>query len=251
MNSLTAIVVEDEGPSRRKILKMLRQKSESIEVLGEASNGVDGAKLANKLKPEVVFLDIQMPGMTGFEMLKSLDYRPLVVFTTAYQEYAIKAFEENAVDYLLKPIEAERLKKCIDRLIDSPTKVSVDDIESTIRKIQARNEVPEIISVKSGDRVIPIRLEEIFYFQAEDKLVRIFSSRGNNFLIDNSLNTLEGTLPDNFIRIHRSHIINTSHVLELRKYFNSRYMIYINDESASVLTSGKSYYDSIKSYFQL
>ncbi len=251
MCALTAIVVEDEGPSRRKILKMLAGEVDRVLVVGEASNGIEGSKLARKLKPDVIFLDIQMPGMNGFELLKSLDYAPQVVFTTAYQEYAIRAFEENAVDYLLKPIEGERLGKCIDRLVESPSKISVEEIESTIRKIQARSTVPEIISVKSGDRVIPIQLKEIFYFQSEDKLVRIFSARGSNFLIDNSLNSLEQTLPDNYLRIHRSHIVNINHILELKKYFNSRYMVYINDDNETVLTSGKSYYEAIKTYFQL
>ena len=251
MCALTALIVEDEGPSRRKILKMLDGESDRVQVVGEASNGIEGSKLANKLKPDVIFLDIQMPGMNGFELLKSLDYAPQVVFTTAYQEYAIRAFEENAVDYLLKPIEGERLGKCIDRLVESPTKVSVEEIELTIRKIQARSTLPKIISVKSGDRVIPIQLKEIFYFQSEDKLIRIFSGRGSNFLIDNSLNSLEQTLPDNYLRIHRSLIVNTAHILELKKYFNSRYMVYINDDNETVLTSGKSYYEAIKTYFQL
>ena len=251
MNTLTAIVIEDEGPSRRKLRKMLEELNSGIHVIGEASNGIEGLKLAQEHKPQVLFLDIQMPGMNGFELLRSLDYTPKVVFTTAYQEYAIKAFEENAIDYLLKPIEIERLKKCITRLFESQQSLSFDDIESTIRRLQATHSAPELISVKSGDRVIPIRLKEIFFFQAEDKLVRIFSIKGSNYLIDNSLNTLEKTLPENFLRIHRSQIVNTNHVLELRKYFNSRYMVYINDEPGTVLTSGKSYYDSIKGFFHL
>lgn len=250
MQSLKAIVVEDEGPSRRKLLKLLEEVDDRIEIIGEASNGIEGLELASKFKPQVIFLDIQMPGLDGFQLLKQLNYIPHVVFTTAYQEFAVRAFEENAIDYLLKPIEPERLKKCVDRIMESNTRISVEDIEATIRKIQS-TKVSEIISVKSGDRVIPIRLSEIYFFQAEDKLVRIFSSRGNKFLLDSSLNSLEETLPDNFIRIHRSHIVNTSIIFELKKYFNSRYLVYLNDNNQTVLTTGKSYYEAIKRYFKL
>ena len=173
------LVIEDEELSQQGLLKLLENFSE-IEVVGTADNGIDAVVKINDLKPDLIFLDIQMPGKTGFEVLQDIDYLPIVIFTTAYDEYALKAFETNSIDYLLKPIEDDRLAKAIDKL-NNMTSSSDDPFEKKINnlliQLQNQQETLTRIHIKIGDEVLFVNLKDTFYFKADSPAARENSQR--------------------------------------------------------------------------
>ena len=171
------ILVEDEKLARNRLKKLLKEHEGVIEIIGEADNGEDGYILANKERPDIIFLDIQMPVLNGFEMLDYIEYNPKIIFTTAYEEYAIAAFEENSIDYLLKPIKPERLLKTIEKLslvekTQNETSVEMEKMMQVINRINPEGE-RDSIAVSVGEKIIFIKFEDIIYFKAEDKYVFI------------------------------------------------------------------------------
>ncbi|MEO1050892.1 MAG: LytTR family DNA-binding domain-containing protein [Bacteroidota bacterium] len=243
-----ALVIEDEGPARRRLKRLLENHQHEIEVIGEASNGEEGLSMIEEIDPDLVFLDIQMPGLNGFEMLKKLDNPPWVIFTTAYEEYAVKAFEENSLDYLLKPIEEERLDKAIKKLAriekEEPADVDISAVLSHLDQLRTKKEFTSF-PVKIGDRIIMVKLEDILYFNARDKYVDLCTKSGETHLIDQSLTELEKKLPDNFMRVQRAFIVNRHFISEFRKYFNNRFVLIM--EEGTKIKTGKSYYEQVKS----
>ncbi len=246
-----AIIIEDEEFARKRLTRLLANFNDLIEIVAEASNGEEGLALTEKHQPTLIFLDIEMPVLNGFELLKQLSYQPYIVFTTAYDEYAIKAFEKNSVDYLLKPIELDRLKLTIEKLRtrtvhDLPLKEVFDELE--LKPELAKNH--KSIPVKIGDKIILISFDEIAYFQANDKYVELFDLKGNAHLLEWSLNSLEAKLPAQFVRIHRSTLVNMDMVKEFRKGFNSAYFLILKDANESKLSTGKTYTDNIRKWIQ-
>lgn len=219
----------------------------SIEVIGEAANGIKGKELIEQLKPDVIFLDIQMPVQTGFEMLEGLKSSPNIVFTTAYEEYAVRAFEENSVDYLLKPFDSQRLQQTIERLEEKKQTGSSDwdDIKKTISGFLEKPE-PGSITVKLGDRILLVRLSEISFLKAEDKYVFIHTKDDKRYIIDKSLKRMSEQLPHHFVRIHRAYIINFDHILEIRKSIRSQYVFKLNDAGNTTIVGGTGYNEQIK-----
>ena len=249
MNStFKTIIIDDEKPARSRLKRLLEQYKDIIEIIAEAGNGEEGLIQIEAFKPDLIFLDIQMPGLTGFEMLKKLNHVPIVVFATAYEEYAIKAFEQNSMDYLLKPIEAERLHITIQKLEKnkaSKQQVDVNSILNFLEKINPAKQKITSIPVKKGDRTTLVRLEDIAYFEAKEKYVFIHNMEGNEFLIDHTLSTLEEKLPVNFIRAHRAFIVNKDKIKEVQKYFDGKFVLVLNDKPMSKIISGASYYKEI------
>jgi two-component system LytT family response regulator len=195
-----------------------------------------------------------MPVLTGFEMLAALEYMPQVVFATAYDSYAIRAFEENSVDYLLKPIEAERLEITMQKLRKQKQEMPnmAQEIAQLLAKIQPAKERPMTsISTKVGDRILLIRLSEISHFEAEDKYVYLYTLEGKKHLLDYSLTTLEEKLPATFLRVSRSAILNSEEVKEMQKYFNGKFIFAMQDAGKSKITSGGSFADKIKKHFDI
>ena len=184
------LIIDDEAPARSRLSRLLAKHKTIVSIVDEAENGEEGTKKINALKPDLIFLDVQMPGLNGFEMLKKIEHMPKVIFTTAYEEYAIKAFEENSIDYLLKPIEEDRLAISIQKLekINSAhstmNESALDKIVQTINK----NSSPiHSIPVKKGDRIFIIKLDDIAFFEAKEKYVFIHTKDNQEHLIDYTL----------------------------------------------------------------
>lgn len=248
-----AILIDDEPAARRLMRNLLQEHSSTVEVIDEASNGREAIAKIESLQPDLIFLDIQMPDLTGFEVIERLNHKPNIIFTTAYEQYAIKAFETFSIDYLLKPIKEERLQQSIVKLKEFGRLNSVIDVkglQDIIRQFQAPQR-STALTIRTGDRIILLRYEEIVYLEAQDKYVYIFTADGQKHLTDQSLSSLLEKLPANFFRIQKSYIINKDRMKEMHRHFNGRYLFVMNDKAATRLTSGRTYADSIKSYFDL
>ncbi|RZM25266.1 MAG: response regulator [Pedobacter sp.] len=244
-----AVIIEDE-PLARQRLKRLLAVHESIVVIGEASNGLEGLLLIQSLNPELVFLDIEMPVLNGFEMLGRLEKAPKVIFTTAYDQYAVKAFEEESVDYLLKPVEKERLAKAVIKLDQFVAADYTIPLELLMKQLQVKK-VAKTLTVKIGDRILLIKLEELVFIEAEEKYVFLSTVDGKRHLTDFTLTGLEEKLPDHFVRISRSVIINTELIREIRKGFNGAFFFMMNDSLNSKLNSSRSYGPDLRERFDL
>ena len=213
---MRALVIDDERLARKELIKLLEDFPE-VEILGEAANADEAFELINSLNPDLLFLDIQMPGKTGFELLEMLDSVPKVIFTTAYDEYALKAFEVNALDYLLKPIQ-------LDRLNDTITKLEPPQQEVTEEK-EPKLGLMDQVFVKDGDKCWFVSLKDIRYFESYGNYIKVFFE---NFkpMIHKSLNALDEKLNDrDFFRASRKHIINLSWVESIEPWFNGGLMV--------------------------
>jgi two-component system LytT family response regulator len=215
-----AIIIDDERLARTELKKML-QEFEEIEVIGEAANVGEGIEKIKELDPDLIFLDIQMPDKTGFDLLQEIDKSPKVIFTTAYDEFALKAFEVNALDYLLKPIESKRLQDAILKLGLAEEKENLVSI-STSRGILAESDQ---VFVKDGEKCWFVKLSEVRLFESAGNYAKVFF--GNNKpLILKSLNALEERLDEKtFFRANRKHIINMRMITKVEPFFNNGLML--------------------------
>jgi two-component system LytT family response regulator len=213
---MRALVIDDERLARKELIKLLEDFPE-VEILGEAANADEAFELINSLNPDLLFLDIQMPGKTGFELLEMLDSVPKVIFTTAYDEYALKAFEVNALDYLLKPIQLDRLNETITKL--EPPKQEVTEEKEP--KLGLKDQV----FVKDGDKCWFVSLKDIRYFESDGNYIKVFFETFKP-MIHKSLNALDEKLNDrDFFRASRKHIINLSWVESIEPWFNGGLMV--------------------------
>jgi len=214
---IRAIIIDDERLARNELKKLLLDFPE-IEVIAEAANASEGVEKIDSLNPDLVFLDIQMPGKTGFDMLAELEKAPNVIFTTAYDEYALKAFEVNALDYLLKPVEPKRLADALLKLQLDEDKESVSDHTiSTNRSILSEHDQ---VFVKDGERCWFVKLSDIRLFESVGNYAKVYFGP-NKPLILKSLNALEERLDEKvFFRANRKHIVNLRLIEKIEPYFN-------------------------------
>jgi two-component system LytT family response regulator len=213
---MRAIIIDDERLARTELRKLLQDYPE-VEVVDEAANADEGINKIDTLQPDLVFLDIQMPGKTGFDMLAELERAPHVIFTTAYDEYALKAFEVNALDYLLKPIEPKRLADAMQKLHVAETKENHVIPENFNQSILT--EVDQVF-VKDGERCWFVKLSDIRLFESVGNYAKVFFA-SNKPLILKSLNALEERLdPKTFFRANRKHIVNLRMIEKIEPYFN-------------------------------
>jgi len=253
---LRAVIVEDEKKSQDTLIAMLNRYCPQVVVTGIADGVESGLKTISTLQPDLLFLDIQMPDLTGFEVIEQIDYKPNIIFTTAYEQYAIKAFESFSIDYLLKPIKEERLEQSIRKLtefgkIAGPGPgIDVSGLQEIIRQLQAPPKATAL-PIKIGDRIILLRFEQIAYMEAEDKYVYIHTTEGVKHLTDHSLTTLSEKLPSQFYRIQKSYIINKDRIREMHRHFNGRYLFIMDDKAGTRLTSGRTYAEAIRAEFGL
>lgn len=202
MTTCTVFFAEDE-PLARDVLRDAIYAHPGLRLVGEAADGATALERIGQLRPEVVFMDIQMPEMTGLEVLRRLDYLPHIVFTTAYDQYAVTAFELNAVDYLLKPFTRARFAASVERLLagEAPQR---DVVEAALRKAAAAPERLDRILVRDRGRIFPLAASEIEYMKADSKYT-VIAARGQHFLVRIGISELEAQLdPKRFIRVHRS-----------------------------------------------
>ena len=248
-----AIIVDDEPAARRLMKNLLSEYTSVITVIDEASNGREAIQKIEALQPDLVFLDIQMPDLTGFEVIEQLNPKPNIIFTTAYEQYAIKAFETFSIDYLLKPIKEERLKQSIEKIKQFGQlnqSIDISGLQQIIKQIQSPQK-STALAIKTGDRIILLRYETIVYLEAQDKYVFAFTAEGQKYITDQSLSAMEEKLPSQFYRIQKSYIINRERIKEMHRHFNGRYLFVMDDKNGSRLTSGRTYHDSIKRDFDL
>src|SRR4249920_1061825 len=211
-----AIIIDDERLARNELRKLLSDHSE-IEIIAEAANAEEGKQKIEELQPDLIFLDIQMPGKTGFDLLTELERAPHVIFTTAYDEYALKAFEVNALDYLLKPVEPKRLADAMQKLHIAETKENHILPENFNQSILTE---ADQVFVKDGERCWFVKLSDIRLFESVGNYVKVFFGP-NKPLILKSLNALEERLDDKvFFRANRKHIVNLRMIEKVEPYFN-------------------------------
>ncbi|GIL24165.1 MAG: DNA-binding response regulator [Bacteroidota bacterium] len=214
---MRALIIDDERLARKELAKLLEEHP-SIEIVGEAMNADEAEQMINELNPDLLFLDIQMPGRTGFQLLESLESVPLVVFTTAYDEFALKAFEVNALDYLLKPIQAERLSEAIQKIME---KERARIGRGPGKKLGLEDQV----FVKDGERCWFVSLANIRYFESDGNYIKVYFD-ANRPMIHKSLNALDDRLDERaFFRASRKHIINLSWVEGIEPWFNGGLMV--------------------------
>ncbi len=244
---LRAIVVDDEELARKRLRKMLLSYEEHVEVVGEAENGQEAVETIENLRPDLIFLDVQMPGFDGFEVVRRLRFKPLIVFTTAYDEYALKAFEENSVDYLLKPIEQKRLDKAIEKLkrVYSSSEPNIDENVKRLLSQLASSPLKRL-QVKSGDKILLIDIDNVTYFEAKDKYTFLHTVE-HEHIVEPTLAELEEKLDKlTFVRIHRSAIVNINYVREMVKWFGGKYKVRLKDKQGSELVVSRGYVDRIR-----
>ncbi|MEX5745267.1 LytR/AlgR family response regulator transcription factor [Massilia sp. X63] len=229
MSTKTAFFAEDE-PLARDLLRDAIYAHPGLRLVGEAANGAEALVRITRLRPEVVFMDIQMPEMTGLEVLRRLDYLPQIVFTTAYDQYAVTAFELHAVDYLLKPFTQARFAAAVARLLDGAAQAR-DTLDSALTRA-AGGAAParlERILVRDRGRIFPLAAAEIEYMKADSKYT-VIVARGQTFLVRIGISELEAQLdPARFVRIHRSALVNLDFVESMRADEQSQLQIHMRD----------------------
>ncbi|HKG67273.1 MAG TPA: response regulator [Segetibacter sp.] len=223
---MKAIIIDDE-PLARSLVKEYLQAYKNIELVEECNDGFEGVKAIQQHNPDIIFLDIQMPKINGFEMLELIDNPPHVIFTTAFEEYAVKAFETYALDYLLKPFSKERFDKCIQKLLHQKSPIQTEALLETAAQTPVQN---NRIVVKDGGKIKIIPVGQVQYLEAADDYVKIWISEGS-FLKKKTMQYFEQLLqPHHFVRIHRSFIINTQLITRIDPYEKESHLV--------LLTSG-------------
>jgi len=219
-----AIIIDDERLARNELKKLLQDYPE-VEIIAEAANANEGLQKVEELQPDLIFLDIQMPGKTGFDMLTELDRAPHVIFTTAYDEYALKAFEVNALDYLLKPVEPKRLADALQKLEHAEEKEALIS-ETPVVNRGTLGEADQVF-VKDGERCWFVKLGDIRLFESVGNYAKVFFGP-NKPLILKSLNALEERLDEKvFFRANRKHIVNLRTIEKVEPYFNGGLLLEI------------------------
>ena len=216
---MKCLIIDDEAPARSRLARLLKAHPDA-EIAGEASNGLEAIEKIEQLRPDLVFLDIQMPGLDGFGVLRSLVRKPLVVFVTGFDQHALEAFEANALAYLLKPVEAEQLAVALDRA----TRLCKREIAAI---------APKLLQVvgRKRDRLVLLNPAEIVFFAAEGGLIKARTST-DNYLVNHQLGELEGALEE-FFRARRQVLVNLRAVKEIRPYFKSSFLLVMNDSAGT------------------
>ncbi|GAB3694270.1 LytTR family transcriptional regulator DNA-binding domain-containing protein [Spirosoma flavus] len=256
---LKTLLIDDEPLAISRLKRLLSKHNDTFEIIGEASNGAEGLTLIEAEEPDVIFLDIEMPLLNGFEMLAKLTHMPMVIFATAFNQYAIRAFEENSVDYLMKPIEAERLARTAQKirtlaerneLVRSINNPMTESVMKLLEQMQPKKEIYSI-SVKTGEKIILVPLSDIAFFEAEDKYVFLATIDGQKYLTSYTLTTLNEKLPDTFVRVSRSVMVNRHKIAEVHRHFDGKFVLAMNDKKGTKLTTGSTYGEAVRQLMEL
>ncbi len=233
---LKAVLIDDEPLALDRLRRLLTPYGDRIDVVEEAMNGPEAVEQITRYQPDVIFLDIQMPGMDGFEVIQQLDVLPWVVFCTAYDEYALRAFETHALDYLLKPVDPERLARTVEKILKA-TGQEKSQVQSEMRQLLQwlRPGPQRRLKIRLGDKIRFVPVDQICFFRAVDKYVEVHTAE-RVYLINDSLNQLERELPpDEFVRIHRSALINWNYIDEVYRWFAGNYRVRMRDKNRTEL----------------
>ena len=237
MDTIQTVIIDDEEPARERINYLLKD-FEKIVIVGEAEDGEKGLEVISKKKPGLVFLDIQMPVKDGFQLLSECSYRPAVVFVSAYDEYALKAFDVSAVDYLLKPYTKERFIQSVKKVVGSIDNSSLwdDKISSLLRYYEKKQEILDFITIKKGLIYKIYETENIDFFRMDGGILFLFSN-GEKLNMEGTLSSLENKLDSkNFFRVHRNSIVNLKKIKKIVPWGQGRIALNFG-ESGSVHVS--------------
>jgi two-component system, LytTR family, response regulator len=243
VTKIRTLVVDDEPMARERIMSLLQQEND-VEVIGQCSDGGQAVSAINQQSPDLVFLDVQMPGTDGFGVIQNIgaDRMPTVVFVTAYDEYALKAFEVHALDYLLKPFGKDRFQETLKHAREHLERRRAGDLGRRLLALvqDLKPEQPRLdrLVVKSGGRVFFLRTEEIDWIEAAGNYVRLHLGEESH-LFRETMNGMEGRLESRqFVRIHRSRIVNTERIKELQPWFNGEYVVILRNGTRLTLSRG-------------
>jgi two-component system, LytTR family, response regulator len=244
---VNALIVDDE-PLAREIIREMLRRDEQIKIVGECGNGMDAVTAIEQERPDIVFLDIQMPEMDGFAVIEAVGARsmPAVIFVTAYDQYAVNAFRVHALDYILKPFDWERFADALQRAksqIHRDNNLS-EKLETLLRQMRKKQDYAERLIIKTSGRVIFLRTEEIDWIEAEGNYVRIHVGK-DSYLQRDTIGGMESKLdPTRFPRIHRSAIVNIDRVQELRPWFQGDYCVILRN--GKELPLSRNYWDKLR-----
>lgn len=224
-NNLKCIIVDDERLARKE-LRLLLKAFKEIEITGEAKNLTEATHLVETEKPDVVFLDIQLPGEIGFDLLERTRNAFKTIFVTAYDAYALRAFEVNALDYLMKPVNPDRLRQTIEKLLNvEPEKPQINNFA-----FRHRLEFDDRLLIETGEHSFFLKINSISHINSAGDYTEVFINSGQKFLIEKTVREWEERLPEkHFVRIHRGCIINLESVVRVEKWFNNSYQIYLQN----------------------
>lgn len=245
LNKIKVLIIDDENLAREIIKKYLAD-NDRILIIGECSNGFDGIKKINEEKPDIIFLDVQMPKINGFEMLELIDEPPIIIFTTAFDQYALKAFEVNAADYLLKPFSKDRFDDSLEKALINVQNKSPQSyiIKNLIKSNDEKSHYLDRIVIKDSSTINIIPIDEVKYIEAQDDYVMIYSI-GGKFLKQKTMKYYEDHLDSNlFVRIHRSYIVPVKRIKRIELAEKNSYQVKLEDNIR--LPVSKSGYDKLK-----
>ena len=246
-NDLRVLIVDDETWARRRIMSLLRQQSD-IQMVGQCSSGEEAVTKIFELKPDLVILDVQMPGMDGFDVIEAVgvDAMPAVVFATAYDAYAVRAFETHAVDYLLKPFEEDRFRLALTRArkeVERRSGGPSAELGALIEQLRARSRHLRRIAVPCAGRIAILNVADISWCKAAGNYVALHV-RDRQYQLRRTMKELQSTLdPELFVRVHRSAIVNLDHVRELLPWFHGEQVLVLDDDTR--ITIGRRYRDNL------
>jgi DNA-binding LytR/AlgR family response regulator len=263
MSTLRVMVVDDEQLARDELCYQLERLDE-VEIVAQAGNGLEALTAAARHEPDLVFLDIQMPGLSGFEVARRLlehpEQPPLLVFVTAFDEHAIEAFEVNAVDYLLKPVDAGRLEQAVTRarhrvraarheVVGDPVR---DQLERLTRMVADRQVRRDQVAIKVGERFLLVQAEEIIYASLADESINIVTGQVAGTSNYRTLDELQTRLdPDTFWRVHRSHLVNINKIKEIVPWFSRNYILRMKDAKGTEIPVSRSQTKRLREYLKL
>jgi two-component system LytT family response regulator len=253
MEQIRVLIVDDE-PLAREGVRLHLEDEPDMRVVGESANGEEAVEHIQTLAPELVFLDVQMPGLDGFGVVEAVgaERMPVTIFSTAYDQFALRAFDAYAIDYLLKPYDPERFRRSMERArhqIRGRKRSDVEDrLTALLGELRGRKEFLERIVVRSGGRILILRVEDIDWLEAASNYVRIHAG-GRQYLLRDTMSNLEARLnPEQFVRIHRSTIVRMDRIKELEPLFQGDYVLILEDGTR--LTSSRGYRDKLQSLLQ-
>jgi two-component system LytT family response regulator len=222
----TCLIVDDEKLAR-DLLKEYLEAFDGVECVGECGNGAEAVRTIDQKKPDIILLDVQMPGKTGFDVLDEIVHEPHVIFTTAYDQYAIKAFERNAVDYLLKPVDEERFRLALNRALKRHTSETgaIEDLLHSLRPERTNHTYETHLFVQKSEKLFNLPVEDIQHLEASGDYT-IITTKNDQFVSSSGIGKLEEILhPEHFLRVHRSTIVNVAFLKEIERHFNGGMMV--------------------------